>query len=185
MNITVLELKLFTNAQLIRVLEGTPIKEVCRKIDQIKLIGTPYEEHIDYSKIAGHDWIDLIREQPQYTDKVQWSKLDGSDWWNLLQYNPEYAVYAGPLDWAKIPSRGIGCLLYSQPHFLEHFDLSEMAGPDWFYLLYNRPKFAEHANPSDWLKLTDKQWTGLLSIHPQFSVYRPAKKASWLSNLFK
>jgi hypothetical protein len=52
---------------------------------------------INYEKLTGSQWYDLLFDEPLLADKCDWKKLDGFDTASLVQMHPQLAKYSGIL----------------------------------------------------------------------------------------
>lgn len=123
-------------------------------------------------------WASLLATQPQFACKCDWGRLSGKEWSMLLRRLPQYA---DKCDWGK---------LYEQATVKVEFECGGCCGECedcgnqadcrrgyyeepfhcWRVLLLAQPQFADRC---DWarLRMTDMEWTRLLSSRPQLANY--------------
>ena len=69
---------------------------------------------IDFAKLDGHGWADLLVDKPQFATQCEWQNLDGSDWARLLNLHPEFA---DKCDWEKLDWQNMDALTVEHPEF--------------------------------------------------------------------
>jgi len=75
---------------------------------------------IDWSKLDGGAWANLLIHQPKFENKCDWDKLNGEQWVVLLSKRTKYA---DKCDWNKLTNDDWKRLLYEQKQFLEYYKM--------------------------------------------------------------
>ena len=154
----------------------------------------------DWEKLDGIDWVELLRDKPQFAEHCNWEKLNGGNWVELLAAKPKFA------DKCKL-GRFLGKaefdLLITRPQLFYFFKTDEFTTSDWIFLLSKSIEIAslcpwkdfsrmdimnifvyqtEFDTHSDYLatfcdfsKLQDNDWNKILQKHPDFSKFRNKK----------
>lgn len=109
---------------------------------------------LNYGRMSGDQWVDVLLAHPELAEHCDWSKLQGSHWSSLLSARPQFADFCS---WEKLSrdERMLGhysCwpdLLVWQPQFADKCDWDSIEADGWATLLRKRPEFADKC---DWSK---------------------------------
>ena len=99
-------------------------------------------ECLDWTKLTGRKWVDLLIRQPQLADKCDFTKFDGSDWLLLLLKQPDFAERC---NWDKLDERPSAYALTA----ITGRRNSLFWGPKptcWSFLLSRCPQYAKYRN---------------------------------------
>lgn len=133
----------------------------------------------NWRTLTGHDWMAILALQPQFASHCQWNRITSLQWIMLLAFRPEFASHCnfmGKLgsdidadsylrDYPRFPCP-LSMLLMRHPEFADRCDMTLLTGESIVGLLLVKP---ELSGMIDWRRMDGKDWSKLLSRHPEFA----------------